>query len=75
MSKRLKERTLEIPVWVKDLSAQNSETPEKFAKGILSDKYGDSGSPVAIKTGPVSEYSKIKKCLERKGAASGTRET
>jgi hypothetical protein len=60
-----KEKANDTPSWASGAIAQglqNDETPAQGAKRIMDEKYPDGG----YDTGPNSEYSKIKKALERR---------
>jgi len=56
-----KERASDIPSWAKGQQPQKGENGTKFAKRLLDEKYG----PGKYKTGPGSEYNKLKKFGDR----------
>ncbi len=57
-----KEKGSDIPEWAKGLKKQPGESGKDAAKRILDERYG-SGN---YRTGPGSEYNKLKKYLDRK---------
>jgi len=63
-----KEKSTNFPDWASYYPRGPNENCKDYAKRILREKYGECAK--ADKTGPGSEYSKIKKACERGGLSS-----
>ena len=59
-----KERSTDVPSWASQYPRGPGESCSEYAARILKEKYGENNS-CALKRGPGSEYSKIKKHCER----------
>jgi len=61
MSKSDKERSTDVPSWVKGRKPKPGQSGKEFADEVLDEKYGKG----KYKKGPTSEHSKIKKWVDR----------
>lgn len=59
--KSAKEAASDIPTWAKGKKPSAGESGNDFAKRLMDEKYGEGN----YKTGPGSEYSKLKKYRDR----------